>query len=254
MPGRLFLSRIAPALALIALAACAPTPAPTPAVVRVAATDLAAPLLFDLARAYGATHPDVTLVPSTLPLSAVEADLGAGNADLALLVTRNPDHFATPLGYVTIAVIVNPANPVASLSAAQVREVFAGRIDNWGQVGGAGADIQVIVREELSDAAITFETSATIGAPPTPNAIVAPTWEAMREAVSGNPGAIGYLPAPELDATVKAVETRHASVSLRALIVAVATREPTGPARDFLAWAQSEEGQKVAAEKYGPIR
>jgi hypothetical protein len=95
--------------------------------------------------------------------------------------------------------------------------------------------------------------SALSGALPAPNALVAPSWEAMREAVSQNPNAIGYLPLPELDATVKRVETRDLA-SLRVLMAAVATGEPSGPARDFLAWAQSEAGQRVVARRYAPIK
>ena len=218
---------------------------------RVAATDLTAPLLSDLMAAYADANPGVTLSPTVVPLSTLNSDLAAGRADLALVTSPDANLFATPLGYVSLAVVVNPANLLASLSAAQVPTIFAGRVTDWAQVGGSSGEIQVVSREDASDAARAFGVSALSGTLPTPNALVAPSWEAMREAVSQNPNAIGYLPLPELDATVKPVSV---DAEWRALIVAVAAREPTGPARDFLAWAQSEEGQKIVGERYQPVK
>lgn len=220
---------------------------------RVAATDLTAPLLSDLMAAYADATPGVTLSPTVVPLSTLNSDLAAGRADLALVTSPDANLFATPLGYVSMAVVVNPANVLASLSAAQVPTIFAGRVTDWALigVGGSSGEIQVVSREDASDAARAFGVSALSGTLPTPNALVAPNWEAMREAVSQNPNAIGYLPLPELDATVKPVSV---DAEWRALIVAVAAREPIGPARDFLAWAQSEEGQKAVGERYQPVK
>ncbi len=245
--------RCAAALVVLQLlsACAAPTP-PPPIALRVAATDLTAPLLSDLMAAYADATPGVTLSPTVLPLSTLNSDLAAGLADLAL-VTSSDNHFATPLGYVSLAVVVNPSNPLASLSAAQVPTIFAGRVTDWAQIGGSSGEIQVVSREEASDAARAFGASALPGTLLTPNALVAPSWEAMREAVSQNPNAIGYLPLPELDATVKPIGVRDGA-PLRVLILAVAMQEPTGSARDFLAWAQGDEGQKVVGERYQPVK
>jgi DNA-binding transcriptional LysR family regulator len=229
------------------LASCSIPPSPTPVTLRIETTDLTTPLLFDLAAAYHDVHPDVDLVSDVVPLSALSADLEAGRADVGLAVTRNPEQFATPLGYVAFAVVVNPANPLTGLSVAQVREIFSGRVNDWGQVGGPNGAIQVTSREKGSDAEITFGASTLLGASPTSNALVAPTWAAMREAVSQNLNAIGYLPLPELDATVQPIGLDS---EVRALIVALAPSEPTGLARDFLVWAQGEEGQRVVAKRY----
>jgi len=248
-------ARCAAALAALSLLAACAAPPPAPITLRVAATDLTAPLLSDLIAAYADANPGVTLSPTVVPLSTLNADLAAGRADLALSASPGPDQFATPLGYVSFIVVVHPNNPIIGLSAAQVLMIFAGRVTDWALIGAGGSsgEIQVVGREEASDAARAFGASALSGALPTPNALVAPSWEAMREAVSQNPNAIGYVPLPELDATVKRVETRDLA-SLRVLMAAVATGEPSGPARDFLAWAQSEAGQRVVARRYAPIK
>ena len=243
------LARLAALCALLA-ACAAPTP-PAPTTLRIEATDLTAPLLSDLAAAYAEVNPNVSVIPTVVPLSALSADLAAGRADLGLAVNRDPGQFATPLGYVSFIIVAHPSNPIGSLSAAQVREIYSGGVTDWGQVGGPNGVIQVVGREDASDAARAFGLSALSGAIPTPNMLVAPGWPAMREAVSENPNALGYLPAPELDATVKPLSV---DAYWRALIVAVALQEPTGPARDFLAWAQSEPGQRVVAKRYEAVK
>ncbi len=233
--------------------ACIPQPVPTvpPATLRVVTTDLASPLLADLAEAYATVQPQRPLLAATTSLSAIGAELTAGRVDLALTTTYSAGQFATPLGYVALLVVVHPANAVNQLSAAQIRDVFSGRVNDWAQVGGPAGPIQVVCREDHSDGAEAFDRLALDGAPPTLNALVAPGWAAMRAAVSQNPAAIGYLPAPELDAGVRRVTLEQ---PMRALIVAVAPQPPGGATRDFLAWAQSQAGQEVVAQKYEAVR
>lgn len=223
------------------LAACTPTPTPTPIPIRIEATDLAAPLVFDLAGRY--LNSDVTLLPSVVSLSTVKADLAAQKSDVALAVTRAPNFFATPMGYVTLTVVVNSLNPVAQLSAAQVQAIFAGQITVWGQVGATGVPsatlqgssrvINAVSREPGSDAESAFESSLLLGASPNNNTLIAPTWDAMREVIGQDAQAIGFLPEGELRAGMKPV-----GVSARVLVVALSMSEPGGALRDFLAWAQ----------------
>ncbi|MGQ0601758.1 MAG: substrate-binding domain-containing protein, partial [Anaerolineales bacterium] len=177
------------------------------------------------------------------------------------------------------AVIVHPDNPIARLSLAQVRALLAGQITEWAQVGGAAGAIRVVVREAGSEAALAFNRAVGIELAPTRNALLAPTWAAMRELVAETPGALGYVPAPhwgvgeprrwasphiggspgpgearaapDLNEDVKVVTL---DVELQALLVAVALSEPTGPAREFLAWVQSDEGQRVVSQHYIPVR
>lgn len=50
-----------------------------------------------------------------------------------------------------VVVIVNPRNPVAPLSGAQVRDIFSGKITDWSQVGGARGPIVVLTPPRDSD-------------------------------------------------------------------------------------------------------
>lgn len=222
-----------------------PTAPATPQRVTLAATELTAPLAADLVAAYRevGTAPAVNLVP----LSVIAGELRAGRADLALTANPTPDQFATPVGYVTFAVAVHPSHTLTRLSLAQVRALFAGHISDWAQIGGAPGPVQPVAREDGSDGARAFASVALEDAALSPNTLVAPTWAAMRELIQQNPGAVGYLPAPEVDGAIKTVEMEG---DLRVLIVAVAQAEPVGAAREFLGWVQSPAGQAVVAEQY----
>ena len=58
-----------------------------------------------------------------------------------------------------LAVIVNPANPVLALTVEQIAQVFAGKITNWAQLGGADRAISVHARDENSG---TFDTFSAL--------------------------------------------------------------------------------------------
>jgi phosphate transport system substrate-binding protein len=254
-PARPARRRLAHVLAVMALAACAaPTPEPTPVTFTIAATELAAPLAQDLADAYRAAAPGSLPIVTITPQTALAAELAAGRADLAF--TAQPlgaeaGQFATPLGYAPLAVIIHRDNPLAVLSLAQVRALFAGQIADWAQVGGAAGPVQAVTREAGSDGAQAFQAAALGEAEVTLNALVAPTWAAMRTLVGESAGALGYLPRSELDNSVKALSLE---AELWALIAATAPAEPAGAARAFLAWAQSEAGQAVVARRHQPAR
>lgn len=47
-----------------------------------------------------------------------------------------------------LAVIVNPKNPLASLTLAQVRDIYAGTVTNWSLLGVTGGAIHVVARED----------------------------------------------------------------------------------------------------------
>jgi hypothetical protein len=129
--------------------------------------------------------------------------------------------------------------------------LFAGEITDWAEVGAAAGPVQVVVPAAGSEAAGLLGEAVLPGAVPTNSALVAPGWDAMRALVGGDPLAVGILPRAELSGTVRALET---PAELRALVVAEALIEPQGPARDFLAWAQSEAGQAAVGERHEPLQ
>ena len=247
---------------MLLLAACATptaTPPPTPALVRVLATDLTEPLALDLALVYAADNPAVVVAPTLAAADTLAASLQAGQADLALTVTPDPALFGTPLGYVPLTVVVNPANPLDRLPLATAQALFAGQVTDWALAGGDSGPVAVMARAPDSEAGRAWAGqlwSAPAEGTITPNARLAPTWDAMRALVAADPQAIGYVIGPALDDTLKPLALTGAdgqAVTLQMLVVAVAVGEPAGAARGWLAWAQSADGQAVVAQRHSPL-
>lgn len=238
------LRRITLFLILAVLSACqAETPAPQ--TFTLAATDLTAELAADLVAAYRANN--AAPVINIGPQSALAGELAARNAQAALTANAPQGFYSTPIAYVSFVVVAHPSNAVNTLTLAQVQAMYAGQVTDWVQVGGPAGALLVLAREDGSDGARAFNGAALNNITLTPNAQVAATWAAMRQLIQQNPNAVGYLPASEIDASVKALTLDS---ELRVLIVAVAPTEPTGAPRDFLAWVQSEAGQAAVQQNF----
>jgi phosphate transport system substrate-binding protein len=243
-------------LLIAAVPACATAtvpPPPTPALLRVAVTDLTEPLLLDLAADYAQANPAVALAPSLAREADLAGRLQSGQADLALTTAPDPQLFATPLGYVAFRLVAHPSNPLDRLTLPQAQGVFTGRLTDWSEAGGRQGQVQAVTRPTDGDAAQALGQTAMEPLTVTVNALVAPTWDAMREIVAQNPNAAGYLIAPKLDPSVKPLTVTGpdgAPLNLRLLVAAEATGQPSGAARDFLAWAQSPAGQAAIARRH----
>lgn len=62
------------------------------------------------------------------------------------------------IGLAGTGVIVNSANPVKALTKDQVKQIFAGQITNWRQVGGEDLDVKVFIREANAATRSSFES------------------------------------------------------------------------------------------------
>lgn len=222
---------------LLGLAACqAVTPTPAVPVVRVAATDLTAPLLTEAIAAYAATAPDVRFETSLGAPARMAEQARASQVDVALLAVYPADLFATPVGVITFTLIVHPDNALTALTLLQTQAAFSGAVTDWAQLGRSdGGAIQIVSAADDADAGQAFAEVALNGLRPTRAALLAPTWAAMRQWVSEDINALGYLPVSELEASVKPLAT---DADLRVPVVAASAVEPSGAARAFVAWMQ----------------
>lgn len=103
-----------------------------------------------------------------------------------------------------VTVVVNPANEVADLSAVQVQDIFAGKISNWKEVGGADAAITLYSRDEASGTREVFWGKMLKKGAIADSANIVASNGAMKVAVSQDAGAIGYMSIGFVDASVKA--------------------------------------------------
>jgi len=97
-----------------------------------------------------------------------------------------------------IAIIVNHANPLEQLTLQQLSDIYAGKIDNWREVGGDDRPIVRLSRETNSGTHVYFlETVLRLGDSKStllfdPRTLLLPSSEGITTEVRDNPNAIGY--------------------------------------------------------------
>ncbi|MCR4667468.1 MAG: phosphate ABC transporter substrate-binding protein [Desulfovibrio sp.] len=161
-----------------------------------------------------------------------------------------------------VAVAVNPDNPVTSLTKAQIKDVFAGKVTNWRELGGHDAPISLYVREDGSGTRETFETRALDKASSTDKANVVNSNGAMKTAIAKDANAIGYVGIGHLDASIRGVAidgqkpTQEGAASgaypVTRLLYMNTKGQPQGLTKAFIEYIFSEKG-KVLISKAGYI-
>lgn len=177
-----------------------------------------------------------------------------------------------------ISVIMNKDNPVVELSIEQISKIFTGEINNWSEVGGNDADIVVTSRDSSSGTSGYFKERVVQMNKTkeendyTQNALFLASNSAIREEVSVNENAIGYIGLGYLDDTVKAanvigedaaegvapsienVQNDTYPIS-RPLYIYIPDPDLTDLEQAFLDFAKSEVGQAIALEiGFVPLR
>ena len=114
-------------------------------------------------------------------------DAGAGN-----MVSPEQEHI---VAVDSLVVVVHPDNPIQELTTEQLQDIYTGRVQNWSEVGGPDAPINVITRQEGSGTRTVFE-QRVFGeneAPLPGTAEVAETNSTASQRVNEDPYAISYV-------------------------------------------------------------
>lgn len=262
-----------------------PTSAPTATVaptepslsgqLSVAGSTSVQPLAEKLASAFEAANPQVKIDVQGGGSSVGVKSAGDGTVDIGT-ASRNvkdeelqqyPDLVVTTIARDGIAVIVHPGVTVDGLTKEQVRDIFAGVITNWKEVGGADRPIVVVSREEGSGTRGAFQDMVMGGEEPpiVDTAILQPSNGAVRTTVASTPDAIGYISFGYLDDSVKALAINGVAATVENALNGtypvvrpfnmVTKGEPTGLAKAWLDWILSDAGQQIVAEEhYIPVR
>lgn len=159
-----------------------------------------------------------------------------------------------------IAVVANPDNEVSDLTVEQVRDIFSGKITNWKEAGGADAEIVVVNREEGSGTRDAFSEIVLGDESFAADAIIQNSTGAVREAVSQDASAIGYISLGGLNDSVKPLRINGAEPTeenikqdkypiVRPLNFLVSESEEINKtAQAFIDFILSDEGQAIAAD------
>lgn len=92
-----------------------------------------------------------------------------------------------------IAVIVNPSNPIKSLSMDQVKQIYTGEVNNWKVFGGPNAKIGVLSRDSSSGTFVFFQEHVLRKMDYSVKTRRLPSTAAIIQSVSEDQNAIGYV-------------------------------------------------------------
>jgi phosphate transport system substrate-binding protein len=219
------------------------------------------PLAELLAAAFKTKNPNVTVTiqggGSSVGIKAATdgtVNVGASSRELTAAEAANLKEFV--LCKDGIAIIVNPANNVSNLTKEQVKNIFAGTITNWKDVGGADKSIHIVAREEGSGTRGAFEElimgkDAKIAT----KAILQSSNGAILQVVKGDPDAVGFVSFGYLDNTAKALSiagvaatadnAKNGSYIIVRPFLFVTKGEPTGLTKAFIDYCLSSEVQQI---------
>jgi phosphate transport system substrate-binding protein len=158
-----------------------------------------------------------------------------------------------------VGVVVNPLNTVTALTAAQLQDIFAGKIGNWKELGGEDREINLYDRDAASGTREVFWEKALAKGEVAKKANIVVSNGAMKTAVAGDPYGIGYVSVGHIDATVAPValdgvvpnleNVKSGAYGVARGLFSLTSGEPAGLAKAFLDFLLSPTGQKIAMDK-----
>ena len=155
-----------------------------------------------------------------------------------------------------IAVIVNPSNPMTNLTMEQIRDIYAGNITDWRQVGSKTGKIAVVSREPGSGTRGAFEEIIAFKDTLVHGSTEFDGTGAVIAEVSRNADAIGYISLGSVNNSIKTVSVEGTPATTanvingsykiaRPFIVIHRTDKTAGATKDFFNWIMTDAGQAI---------
>ena len=165
----------------------------------------------------------------------------------------------TIVAYDGIAVIVNSANSIKSLTKKQVEQIFTGEITDWSALGGSGGKISIYTRNTSSGTYSDFKELAMKKRDYAGGSQKMAGNEQIAAEVGKNANGIGYvglaytkgggIKVMPIDGALPSVQTVHAKTYPYARPTFYYTNgDPTGLAKEFLEFTISGGGQRIVAQ------
>jgi phosphate transport system substrate-binding protein len=210
---------------------------------------------FDIA-AEGSTTGFAALIDGTAQIGM--ASRPAKPAEIAAANAKGVALKETIVAYDGVAVIVNAANPIKSLTKKQVEQIFTGEVSDWSGVGGSGGAISIYTRNTSSGTYSEFKELAMKKRDYAPAAQKMAGNEQIAAEVGKNANGVGYvglayvkaegIKVVPIDGQVPSVESVQKKTYPYARPTFFYTNgEPTGLAKAFVEFTLSAAGQKIVA-------
>jgi phosphate transport system substrate-binding protein len=199
--------------------------------------------------------------------------IGEGTTDIGMTsrelkteeTTKYPNLVVTTVAGDGIAIIVNPANTINSLTLEQIKDIYQANITNWKEVGGPDETIVLIGRDSASGTRSFFTEMVLEKEDASPTMLEQNSNGGVLLSVAQTPGAIGYISIGYLTDSVKALDldvngnmieptvanVKSGQYPISRPLLMITQGTPQGLAKDYLDYILSPEGQEiVAAEGY----
>ncbi|GAA4098898.1 phosphate ABC transporter substrate-binding protein [Zhongshania borealis] len=229
-----------------------------------------APLAAEIAKRYESQHPRVRIDVQMGGSARGINDVRGGLADIGMvsraLKESEQDLKSFLIAMDGIGVVLHKSNTITALSDQQIIAIYTGNIRNWEQLGGPDKPITVINKAEgRSTLELFLQHFSLKNSEIKAHVIIGDNQQGIKTIV-GNPGAIGYvsigsaeyevargtaiklLPMAGNPATVEAVAKGHYPLS-RQLNLVLKT-EPSGLAKNFIAYAQSAHVKDLVESQF----
>jgi phosphate transport system substrate-binding protein len=212
-----------------------------------------------LAEEYMSRHPESHIyVQGGGSTAGIEAAIsGAANIGMSSrnLTEAEKKLYAVTIAKDAIAVIAHPSSPIDNLPLDKISEVFSGKIANWKELGGPDHPIDIVTREEGSGTRESFQKFVMEKKDISLGALVQDSNGAVRQVISSDPNAIGYISLGLVNEQVKALKisavepnltnVNNGKYTLVRPFLFVFSGEPAGVARSFLEFVLSPSAQKL---------
>ena len=264
--------------AYASLGACSFSPLPTDAAEKslqgqltITGASTVEPLVSQIAKRFEAHNPQVTINIKTkdqftgLEETAKEkVDIGMVSRALTPSEKKAFQDFA--IAREGIGIIVHQDNPLDALRHIDILNIYTGRIDNWREVGGTNNSIRVVHKSAKNSTQELFLNYFQLNNSQIEvNAVGQDNLQKI-ETIASNPDAIGYasiaiaeyniangvpiklLPVSGIEATTAAVQ--DGSFPLSRPLNLVTKTEPSGLAKKFIKFAQSEKVHDLVTRHY----
>ena len=160
-----------------------------------------------------------------------------------------------PIGRDALVFIVNENNPVKSLTRQQLKDIYAGKITNWKELGGTDAPITLYTREDGSGTREVFVERALNKGSIVQSANVVNSNGAMKTAVAQDKQSIGYVGIGHVDKNVKALvfdkmvpsqeNASNGTYKVTRLLFMNTKGTPEGITKAFIDYIYTPEGTEI---------
>lgn len=218
------------------------------------------PVATALAKAYMEKNPNVHVDVQGGDSEAGINNVKAGKVDIGmssknLTGTESTGLTEYDVGKDPVAVIVNPENPVNSVTMNELKDIYTGNTTNWKELGGNNTKITPVIREMGSGTRYDFELYVMGGANYTSNIMVTTSTYGVLQTVAVSPGTIGYISNNAANSEVKILKINNVTLDKQTVengtypltrsMLFLVKGSATGEIRDFIDFSLSPEGQSI---------